>query len=73
MALASAYLRRTVNERFIPKIRLVHPHPRHRFDVRTQWRSPVALVAPTGICAGVPGNRYSYRDRMFEVPTIQLK
>lgn len=30
-----------ITTRFFPRIRLAHPHPRQRFNVRTQGRSPV--------------------------------
>jgi group II intron reverse transcriptase/maturase len=30
-----------ITARFYPKIRLLHPHPSYRFDVRTRGRSPV--------------------------------
>jgi RNA-directed DNA polymerase len=30
-----------ITSRFFPRIRLLHPHPCYRFDVRTQGRSPV--------------------------------
>lgn len=30
-----------ITTRFFPKIRLLHPHPCYRFDVRTRGRSPV--------------------------------
>ena len=30
-----------ITPRFFPRVRLLHPHPCYRFDVRTQGRSPV--------------------------------
>lgn len=30
-----------ITARFFPRVRLLHPHPCYRFDVRTQGRSPV--------------------------------
>jgi group II intron reverse transcriptase/maturase len=30
-----------ITARFFPRVRLLHPHPCHRFDVRTRGRSPV--------------------------------
>jgi hypothetical protein len=38
--------------RWLPTVRIQHPWPDDRFRARTQGRSPVALAAHAGICAG---------------------
>src|SRR5215471_4257990 len=49
-------------ERWIPRPRVLHPYPERRFAATHPRLEPPAGNPPVGICAGVPGNRYPYRD-----------
>ncbi len=49
---------RKIAGRYVPRVRIMHPQPLHRFDAKYTREEPSALVAPAGICAGVPGDRY---------------
>jgi hypothetical protein len=41
--------------RYVPRVRIMHPQPLHRFDAKHTREEPSALVAHAGICAGGAG------------------
>ena len=43
---------RKIIDRYIPRIRIMHPQPLHRFDAKHTREEPSALGAHAGICAG---------------------
>ena len=46
---------RRIANRYVPKIRIMHPQPLHRFDAKYTREEPSALGAHAGICAGGAG------------------
>ena len=46
---------RRIADRYVPRIRIMHPQPLHRFDAKHTREEPSALGAHAGICAGGAG------------------
>jgi group II intron reverse transcriptase/maturase len=46
---------RIILNRYVPRVRIMHPQPLHRFDAKHTREEPSALGAHAGICAGGAG------------------
>ena len=52
-----------LQDRWLPKPRIIHPWPSQRFAVRHPRWEPGAGMPHAGICAGVRANTHPYRDK----------
>jgi hypothetical protein len=53
-------------DRWLPKPRISHPWPSHRFRVKHPRWEPYAGIPLVRFCAGAPSNGRPYRDRLVE-------